>query len=84
MKSTACASSSDPLSYAALAEENALLREQLQRTFAPNWPPTVAVLEIREDHVRSHLPADTVLVTPDARAEAIRERTLRAHTRIIW
>ncbi|HBX56741.1 ABC transporter substrate-binding protein [Pseudomonas sp. UBA2684] len=35
----------------------ALLREQLQRTFAPNWPPTVAVLEIREDHVRSHLPA---------------------------
>ena len=31
--------------------------------------------------VRKLLP---VLVTPDARAEAIRERTLRAHTRIIW
>ncbi|MGV8842729.1 MAG: ABC transporter substrate-binding protein [Pseudomonas sp.] len=35
----------------------AQLRGQLQRAFAGHWPPTVAVLEIREDHVRSHLPA---------------------------
>jgi hypothetical protein len=34
--------------------------------------------------VRSHLPPDTVLVTPEARDAAIRERTLRAHMRVIW
>jgi iron complex transport system substrate-binding protein len=35
----------------------AQLRAQLQRAFAGHWPPTVSVLEVREDHVRSHLPA---------------------------
>lgn len=35
----------------------AQLRQQLQAKFAGHWPPTVSVLEIRDDHVRSHLPA---------------------------
>lgn len=35
----------------------ARLRQQLQAKFAGHWPPTVSVLEIRDDHVRSHLPA---------------------------
>ena len=33
------------------------LREQLQSAFAGQWPLTVSVLDIREDHVRSYLPA---------------------------
>ncbi|SDY39018.1 ABC transporter substrate-binding protein [Pseudomonas sp. NFIX28] len=33
------------------------LREQLQARFAGRWPLTVAVLDIREDHIRSYLPA---------------------------
>ncbi|KAA9001892.1 iron-siderophore ABC transporter substrate-binding protein [Affinibrenneria salicis] len=32
------------------------LRQQLQRRFADRWPPTVSVLDIREDHIRSYLP----------------------------
>nr|WP_011279187.1 iron-siderophore ABC transporter substrate-binding protein [Sodalis glossinidius]CAI59310.1 CbrA protein [Sodalis glossinidius] len=32
------------------------LRSQLQRRFAGHWPPTVSVLDIREDHIRSYLP----------------------------
>lgn len=35
----------------------AQLRERLQQQFAGQWPPTVAVLDIREDHIRSYLPA---------------------------
>jgi iron complex transport system substrate-binding protein len=33
------------------------LRQQLQQTFAGRWPPTVSILDIREDHIRSYLPA---------------------------
>ncbi|CAM3364691.1 achromobactin-binding protein [Pseudomonas floridensis] len=33
------------------------LREQLQAKFAGRWPVTVSVLDIREDHIRSYLPA---------------------------
>ncbi|EDV5023504.1 iron-siderophore ABC transporter substrate-binding protein [Salmonella enterica subsp. enterica serovar Ball] len=33
------------------------LRDQLRECFSTQWPPTVSVLEIREDHVRSYLPA---------------------------
>ncbi|MBA1228885.1 iron-siderophore ABC transporter substrate-binding protein [Pseudomonas viridiflava] len=33
------------------------LREQLQAKFAGRWPITVSVLDIREDHIRSYLPA---------------------------
>ncbi|CDG17668.1 Achromobactin-binding periplasmic protein [Xenorhabdus doucetiae] len=33
------------------------LRSQLYERFSEHWPPTVSVLEIREDHVRSYLPA---------------------------
>lgn len=32
------------------------LRAQLQARFAGRWPLTVAVLDIREDHIRSYLP----------------------------
>ncbi|WP_082890444.1 ABC transporter substrate-binding protein [Halotalea alkalilenta] len=32
------------------------LRERLERRFADDWPLTVSVLDIREDHVRSYLP----------------------------
>ncbi|QWT40242.1 ABC transporter substrate-binding protein [Dickeya dadantii] len=32
------------------------LREQLQRKFGGGWPPTVSILDIREDHIRSYLP----------------------------
>lgn len=32
------------------------LREQLQRKFGGDWPPTVSILDIREDHIRSYLP----------------------------
>lgn len=35
----------------------AQLRQQLQQTFAGRWPPTVSILDIREDHIRSYLPA---------------------------
>jgi len=35
----------------------AQLRQQLQHTFADRWPPTVSILDIREDHIRSYLPA---------------------------
>lgn len=35
----------------------ARLRQQLQQTFAGRWPPTVSILDIREDHIRSYLPA---------------------------
>ncbi|MGN2385972.1 ABC transporter substrate-binding protein [Pseudomonas syringae] len=33
------------------------LRGQLQTKFAGRWPITVSVLDIREDHIRSYLPA---------------------------
>ncbi|EGH99724.1 ABC transporter substrate-binding protein [Pseudomonas syringae] len=33
------------------------LRGQLQTKFAERWPITVSVLDIREDHIRSYLPA---------------------------
>lgn len=33
------------------------LRDRLRERFGAQWPPTVSVLEIREDHVRSYLPA---------------------------
>lgn len=33
------------------------LRSQLQAKFAGRWPITVSVLDIREDHIRSYLPA---------------------------
>ncbi|QYM91544.1 ABC transporter substrate-binding protein [Dickeya zeae] len=33
------------------------LREQLQRRFGSGWPPTVSILDIREDHIRSYLPS---------------------------
>ncbi|MZG43022.1 iron-siderophore ABC transporter substrate-binding protein [Dickeya dianthicola] len=32
------------------------LRGQLQRKFGGGWPPTVSILDIREDHIRSYLP----------------------------
>ncbi|MCU5775484.1 iron-siderophore ABC transporter substrate-binding protein [Erwiniaceae bacterium BAC15a-03b] len=32
------------------------LRQRLQQKFADRWPPTVSVLDIREDHLRSYLP----------------------------
>ncbi|ACT07498.1 periplasmic binding protein [Dickeya chrysanthemi Ech1591] len=32
------------------------LREQLQRRFGGSWPPSVSILDIREDHIRSYLP----------------------------
>ncbi|MFP1784602.1 ABC transporter substrate-binding protein [Lonsdalea quercina] len=35
----------------------AQLRGRLQPQFGRRWPPTVAVLDIREDHIRSYLPA---------------------------
>nr|WP_242487707.1 iron-siderophore ABC transporter substrate-binding protein [Pseudomonas sp. TH31] len=35
----------------------AQLRGQLQQTFAGRWPPTVSILDVREDHIRSYLPA---------------------------
>ena len=54
------------------------------RWFNTDERPTPTMKKVKLADVRSHLPADTALVTPDARAEAIRERTLRAHTRIIW
>ena len=33
------------------------LRYRLQQHFAGRWPPVVSVLDIREDHIRSYLPA---------------------------
>lgn len=35
----------------------ARLRQQLQQKFAGRWPLTVSILDIREDHLRSYLPA---------------------------
>ena len=35
----------------------AQLRSQLQATYGDRWPLTVSVLDIREDHIRSYLPA---------------------------
>ncbi|WP_058975325.1 ABC transporter substrate-binding protein [Pseudomonas syringae] len=35
----------------------ATLRGQLQTKFAGRWPITVSMLDIREDHIRSYLPA---------------------------
>jgi iron complex transport system substrate-binding protein len=35
----------------------AQLRQQLQQKFAGRWPLTVSILDIREDHIRSYLPA---------------------------
>jgi iron complex transport system substrate-binding protein len=35
----------------------AQLRQQLQHKFAGRWPPTVSILDVREDHIRSYLPA---------------------------
>lgn len=35
----------------------AQVREQLQAAFAGRWPLTVSVLDVREDHIRSYLPA---------------------------
>lgn len=35
----------------------AQLRQQLQVAFAERWPMTISVLDIREDHIRSYLPA---------------------------
>ena len=32
------------------------LRRRLQSVFGPQWPLTVSVLDIREDHIRSYLP----------------------------
>lgn len=54
------------------------------RWFDAEQRPTPTMKKVKLADVRSHLPADTVLVTPDQRADAIRDRTLRAHTRIIW
>ena len=34
----------------------ARLRETLQRHYGAQWPPTVAVLDVRADHLRSYLP----------------------------
>ena len=46
--------------------------------------PTPSMKKVKLNDVHSHLPAETIRMTPEARAEAIRERTLRAHMRIIW
>lgn len=54
------------------------------RWFNTDERPTPTMKKVKLADVRAHLPADTVLVTPEARAEALRERTLRAHARIIW
>ncbi|WP_336971321.1 DUF1214 domain-containing protein [Sphingobium aromaticiconvertens] len=54
------------------------------RWFNTDERPTPMMKKVKLAEVRSHLPAETVLVTPTERIEAIRERTLRAHTRIIW
>lgn len=35
----------------------ARLRERLQARFGAHWPPTVSVLDIRDDHLRAYLPA---------------------------
>ena len=54
------------------------------RWFNTDERPTPTMKKVSVDEVRAHLPADTILVTPEQRADAIRERTLRAHTRILW
>lgn len=54
------------------------------RWFNSDARPTPTMRKVKLADVRSHLPADTALVTPEARAAAIRERTLRAHMRVIW
>ena len=54
------------------------------RWFNTDERPTPTMKKVKLGEVRSHLPGDTVLVTPEERAEAIRDRTLRAHMRIIW
>lgn len=54
------------------------------RWFDTDERPTPTMKKVKLNEVLSHLPTETILITPDARAEAIRERTLRAHMRIIW
>lgn len=54
------------------------------RWFDAGERPTPTMKKVKLADVRAHLPADTVLVTPEQRAEALRERTLRAHKRVIW
>jgi Protein of unknown function (DUF1214) len=54
------------------------------RWFGAVGRPTPTMKKVKLADVRSHLPAGTVLVRPDQRADAIRDRALRAHMRIIW
>jgi hypothetical protein len=54
------------------------------RWFNTEERPTPTMKKVKLGDVLDNLPADTQLVTPDQRAEAIRERTLRAHMRVIW
>ena len=54
------------------------------RWFNSDTRPTPTMRKVKLADVRSHLPADTALVTPEERDDAIRERTLRAHMRVIW
>lgn len=54
------------------------------RWFDAEESPTPTMKKVKLADVRAHLPADTVLVTPAERVEAIRDRTLRAHMRTIW
>ncbi|GLK45502.1 MULTISPECIES: DUF1214 domain-containing protein [Novosphingobium] len=54
------------------------------RWFNTEERPTPTIRKVKLSEVNAHLPADTVRVTPEQRAEAIRERTLRAHMRVIW
>lgn len=46
--------------------------------------PTPTIRKVRLAEVRKHLPADTPTVTPEAREEAIRLRTLGAQLRRRW
>ena len=54
------------------------------RWFGAEERPTPTMKKVKLADVRAHLPADTVLVTPDQRDDAIRDRALRAHRRTIW
>lgn len=54
------------------------------RWFEASEKPMPSLRKVKLDEVLAHLPSSTVLVSPQQRAEALRERRLAAQMRVIW
>jgi hypothetical protein len=54
------------------------------RWFGSDERPTPTMIKVKLADVHAALPTDTVMITPDQRDAAMRERRLKAQQRVIW